>query len=407
VIAMGSGVSLCAAIRLLHRADIPAFVVCPDDDFSRYSRWCRILPGAEKLTPENLSSSLENLDLDSAVLLPCGDDWLAATAALPPESAIRFPASIAPSSVIETFTDKWRFAQLLEKERLPYPRTQLLSSDEQLDGVPDSAFQGAILKPLSSVDFSRQYGVKGFLINSRDEARLAMRNVSFPILLQEFIPGPPTAGYFVEGFMDRHGRMCGLFARRRLRMYPVPLGNSMVMESVPLDEVAGAVHMLRYLLEEVSYRGTFSAEFKFDERDGHFKIFEVNARPWWYVEVPASAGINVCRMAYLDALELEVEPVCDYEPGKRFGYLFGDMRAWWRERQTGGPGFWSWLESWREIQSTPFSWHDPLPAIVEGWRQVRGYVRNQSRSRLPEYPTSQPATLDRSMKTNELAARHH
>jgi hypothetical protein len=122
--------------------------------------------------------------------------------------------------------------------------------------------------------------------------------------------------------------------------------------------------------------------------------------------VPASAGINVCRMAYLDALELEVEPVCHYESGQRFGYLFGDLRAWRHERQAGGPSFWSWLESWWGIQSTPFSWHDPLPAIVEAWRQVRGYLRHQHRTRHQEYPVRQPVTVDRSMEINKLAVRH-
>jgi len=46
----------------------------------------------------------------------------------------------------------------------------------------------------------------------------------------------------------------------------------------------------------------FSAEFKFDERDGLFKILEVNARPWWYVDFAARCGVDVCRMAYRDAL---------------------------------------------------------------------------------------------------------
>ncbi len=369
---MGSGVTLTAVLRLLHRANIPAFAVCPENDFSHYSRWCRVLPGSKHLKPGDLHRWLESLDLDSAVLLPCADDWLSATAALPPETARKFPSSVASPGAVETFVDKWRFAQLLEKERLPHPRTQLLSSIEEIEVLPDGAFQGAILKPLSSASFL-QYGVKGFLIHSRDQALSAMRKVSFPIMLQEFIPGPPTCGYFVEGFMDRHGRTCALFARRRLRMCPLPLGNSTFMESVALDEVAEAVAPLQYLLEAVSYRGVFSAEFKYDERDGLFKLLEINARPYWYIEAPAHAGMDICHMAYLDALGLEIDPVCAYEPGRRLGSLFEDLRAWQKQRKAGGESFWSWLRSWRGVQSTPFAWNDPLPAIALAW----GYVRHR------------------------------
>lgn len=374
---MGGGVTLTAVLRLLHRAGIRTFAVSPEGDFSRYSRWHRVLPGSEHLKPGDLHGWLKNLDLDAAVLLPSADDWLRATAALPPETARRFPSSVASASVIETLVDKWKFARLLEKERLPHPRTRLLNSLEEMESLPESAFEGSILKPLSSVAFSVQYGVKGFMIPSREAARQAMQQVPFPIMLQEFIPGPPTAGYFVEGFIDRHGRTCALFARRRLRMYPLPLGNSTFMESVPLDEVAGAVAPLQYLLEAVSYRGVFSAEFKYDERDGFFKLLEINARPWWYIEVPARAGIDICRMAYRDALEQDVEPVLTYEAGARFGYPFGDLRAWRELQKTGEASLLSWLGSWRNARVTPFAWSDPMPALSFARQQISEFFRQR------------------------------
>lgn len=377
VIALGGGVTLTAVLRLLHRAGIPAFAVSPRGDFSRHSRWHRALPGSGHLKPHDLRLWLDNLDLDSAVLLPCSDDWLAATAELPSEMACRFPSSVAPPTVVQTFLDKWEFARLLEKERLPHPRTRLLNSCEEMEWLPDSAFQGSILKPLSSVSFSSQYGIKGFMIRTRDEARQAMQQVSFPIMLQEFIPGPPSSGYFVEGFIDRHGRTCALFARRRLRMHPLPLGNSTFMESVPLDQVEAAVAPLQFLLESVSYRGVFSAEFKYDARDGFFKLLEINARPWWYVEVPARAGIDVCRMAYLDALEVDVDPVLTYAAGDRFGYPFGDLHAWRGTRKTGATSFLSWLGSWRGARVTPFAWSDPLPAAALGWQQISEYFKRR------------------------------
>lgn len=405
MIAMGGGVTLTAVLRLLHRADIPAFAVCPENDFSRYSRCCRILPGSDNIQPSDLSSWLENLDMDSAVLLPCADDWLAATAALPPQMARRFPSSVASSPVVETMLDKWSFAHLLEKLQLPHPRTLLLNSSEEMEALSDSAFQETILKPMCSVTFSSQYGVKGFLIRGRDEARQAMQQVPFPIMLQEFVPGPPTSGYFVEGFIDRHGRTCALFARRRLRMYPLPLGNSTLMESVPLDEVAGAVAPLQHLLEAVSYRGVFSAEFKYDRRDGFFKMLEINARPWWYIEVPADAGIDICRMAYLDALGLEVEPARAYQAGQRFGNLFPDLRAWHDLRKAGGASFWSWLRSWRGVHSTPFAWHDPVPALVFAWKQITDYIHHRRHLREQRPPTHAAVNSVESVKAPELVSR--
>ena len=376
----GGGLTLTAVLRLLHRAEISAYAVCAAGTFSRYSRWYNPPAGlGADLGPDDLPELLADLPLERAVLLPCADDWLAATAALPKEFARRFPSSTPPLLAVAAFVDKWRFAQLLQQERLPQPRTQLVTSSAQIDSLPDRDLQCAILKPLSSVQFSGKHGVKGFIVNSREEARRALRKVLFPIMLQEFIPGPPTAGYFVEGFIDRQGHTCALFARQRLRMNPPGLGNSTFMVSVPLEQVADAVAPLQYLLETVSYRGPFSAEFKYDARDGFFKILEVNARPWWYIEAPARAGMDICKMAYRDALELEVETVNGYKAGQYFGYIYDDIRAWRQERKSGGPGFWSWLSSWRKVHSTPFCWNDPVPAFALAWQQLLAYIRHRLR----------------------------
>jgi hypothetical protein len=127
VIAMGGGVTLAAVLPLLHRAGFPAYSICSPGDFIRHSRWYRPLPGASPdFTPKSLQQFLERLSLQSAVLLPCSDDWLSATAALPHELARRFPSSVAPLAVVETMVDKWRFAQLLRRHGIPRPQTLFL-----------------------------------------------------------------------------------------------------------------------------------------------------------------------------------------------------------------------------------------------------------------------------------------
>jgi D-aspartate ligase len=407
VIAMGGGVTLATVLRHLHRAGIPTYSICTPEDFVRHSRWHRPVPGAWPApTPRSLQKFLECLSLERAVLLPCSDDWLSATAALPPELARRFPSSVAPSGVVETMVDKWRFAQLLQRHGIPRPRTSLLTSRDFMDSLSAEDFEGAILKPLSSVTFATAYGVKGFLVGNRAEARRAMAGVEFPILLQEFIPGPPAAGHFVEGFIDRNGRVCAMFARRRLRMYPPRLGNSTFMVSVPLEEVSGAVAPLQYLLQAIDYRGVFSAEFKYDERDRFFKLLEINARPWWYVDAPARAGIDVCRMAYHDALHQAVEPRCSYFSGQYLGFLPNDFRAWSEERRAGGPTLWSWLGSWRHARSTPFYWDDPLPALAFAWKQFSNIVVQKRRQAAPLKRGTVPGPSKRvNISTDELVAR--
>ncbi len=109
------------------------------------------------------------------------------------------------------------------------------------------------------------------------------------VVLQEYIPGPATRHYYVEGFVDSEGAVRIWFARQRLRMYPPDFGNSTYFASVHWTR-SRAPSPPWTLLAHLQYRGIFSAEFKRDDRDGEFKLLEVNARPWWYVDFAVRCG---------------------------------------------------------------------------------------------------------------------
>ncbi len=68
------------------------------------------------------------------------------------------------------------------------------------------------------------------------------------VVLQEYIPGPFSDHYFIDGYVDRRGAIQALFPRRRLRIYPPDFGNSTSMVSVALADVDGAVDTVRRVL---------------------------------------------------------------------------------------------------------------------------------------------------------------
>ena len=395
VFALGGGVTLAAVLNILRRTDIPCYALCPESDFVRRSRWYRRLPTAlPNPAPADLEAVLESLEVESAVLLPCSDDWLRAVAALPAHLAQRFPSCVSPS--VGVLTDKWLFAQLLETHGIPRPETHLITARRQFDALPESVFAGALLKPLSSVDFASKHGVKGYLVDSRRQATQIIGQLELPIMLQEFVPGSADAGYFLDGFRDRSGRTTAMFARRRLRMHPGKLGNSTFIESVPLRNLHGAVFPLEYLLDQMSYRGIFSAEFKYDLRDRTFKLIEINARPWWYVEFAAHCGVDVCSMAYRDALGLPVDEVRSYETGRRCYFALNDLRGWKQNRVHCKTSLFSLFRAWSKSFSTPFHWNDPMPSLAYFRQTVMDFFATATKSPAPatsEFePTDAPFT---------------
>jgi predicted ATP-grasp superfamily ATP-dependent carboligase len=332
------------------------------------SRHYRALPAANgDPEPEDLAAWLKILPLERAVLLPCADIWVSAIAALSPELGERFPSSIASASAIEQLVDKASFGQTLVRLGIPHPRSEIVETGEDLETILGTGFEDAFLKPRDSARFFRHFRCKAFRADTPEEltSRLGQAiDAGLGVIVQEYIPGPPSNHYFIDGFRDVSGTVRALFARQRLRMYPPSFGNSTLMQSVAISEVAEAANSLQDLLADLRYRGVFSAEFKLDPRDGHFKLLEVNTRPWWYVEFAARCGVDVCSMAYRDALGQPVETVESYRTAVACVYPYMDLSACLALRRAGELSLMEWARSWIGARQPVFRWNDPWPAVV-------------------------------------------
>jgi predicted ATP-grasp superfamily ATP-dependent carboligase len=305
-----------STIRALARARIPQFAVGAGSSFVAYSRWHRRLPtpAGRVPTPGTLAEWLEPLPFRRMVLIPCSDRWVEAAAALPPNLIARFPASIAPRDSIAACLDKGRFAAMLERLGVPHPHTIQLRPGDDVWAL-SRGLREPFVKPRDSVAFRERYRTKVFRFGTADVLATFVRDAQvagLDLMLQEFIPGPPSSHYLVEGFVDRTGSVCARFARRRLRMLPEPFGDSTCAVSVRLDEVKEPVAILDRVLAAVEYRGIFNAEFKYDTGEGAFKLIEINPRPWGGMGLSLECGVNVVEMAYRDALDMRVEPIGSY-----------------------------------------------------------------------------------------------
>lgn len=367
---LGGGITGLGVLRILARDGIPAFLVASPDDLAFHSRHARAAPGpAAAEARAGLGAWLSRTPLERGVLIPCSDHWARAIAELPPEVAARFPASVPAPDALDVAVDKSRFAALLARLRIAHPRTWPVSSVADLAALPADAFAHAFLKPRDSQTFFARYGVKGFWVGNREEAqgRLdELGNAGLSVQLQEYVPGPPTAHVFVDGFADRTGTIRALLARRRLRMFPTDFGNSTYMVTIPLAEAAGAVDAVRAMVEALEYRGVFSVEFKRSEADARWHALEMNARPWWYVDYAARAGVDVIRQAWLDAQERPVETIERYQTGRRCIYPYYD---WFAVRAQGG-GLFAWLRAIPGADQPVFRLGDPGPS----WHEAKAFA---------------------------------
>jgi predicted ATP-grasp superfamily ATP-dependent carboligase len=409
VLILGAHITALGVLRILARRGIACYVVDDTRNVVSWSRWYRPTSPTlvESADSAALAEFLERLAIPTAVLIPCSDQWALAVAGLPDGLRHRFPASISELEAVRQFVDKDRFRDLVTRLDIPRPWTIPITCPDDLDAISDEELANGFLKPTDSQRHNRRFGTKGAFVTSREGAAGHVRAAAaagITFMLQEWIPGSTSHTYLVDGFVDRLGTMKAISARQRVRMDPPRLANTASDVTIPIERLAAVIPSLRRMLEEVDYRGIFNIEFKLDDRDGRFKIIELNPRPFWMISHVANAGVDLPFLTYLDALGMPVPEVAASEVGRPGVYEIPDaaaiLRAWAAGRRPDGRVVRPWLTGDRAL----FWFRDPMPGVAGVWHLVAKRIRRVGRAlRLPARTTPSGRSMARSPAHLDLA----
>jgi D-aspartate ligase len=182
------------------------------------------------------------------------------------------------------------------------------------------------------------------------------------IMIQELIPGSGTAQYSYAAVWDR-GAPAGALVARRRRQYPVEFGfTSTFVETADAPEVAAAAARF---LASINYSGLVEIEFKYDARDGRYKILDVNARAWTWMALGAAAGIDFPALQWALARGEKIAPLAA-RPGVGWLYFSRDLAASIQEMAAGRLSALDYLRSLNQSSARAvFALDDPWPAVID------------------------------------------
>jgi predicted ATP-grasp superfamily ATP-dependent carboligase len=238
-------------------------------------------------------------------------------------STVRLP--LPELSRYRAASDKARIAALAAECGFGVPDTlQFATPSEARNGIPDSAFFPAVIKPHRSVilerDVRRKVGVAFVADPAGCRSVLdALPDAAFPVLLQRRVTGVG------EGFFALRwgGRPVAMFAHRRIREKPPAGGVSVYRESIPLHRDL-AVPGLR-LLEALDWQGVAMVECKRDAATGRAIVMEVNGRFWGSLQLAIDAGIDFPALLARCAAGETVHEHAAYRIGVRSRWFWGDV----------------------------------------------------------------------------------
>jgi len=255
-----------------------------------------------------------------AVLMVSGDEHLSVVGQHWAQLEAAYLPSFPQWHELEPILDKMHQIDASTRADVRAPKTEIVS--EQTDFAKVDLGWPLVIKGRSGKQFARLFGRQVKLPSTPDEAAAIVATCrGIEVIAQEVIPGEDDQLYTYGSHRSRDGRYWGEFTGRKLRQYPVSFGGAVAAETVIDEQLASAG---RALLDELDFYGPSQVEFKLDQRDGHFKLMEVNARLWRWHGLASHCGVDLPYLTYLDAAGFE-PPKAVAQTSGRWIYAYFDL----------------------------------------------------------------------------------
>jgi len=218
-----------------------------------------------------------------------------------------------------------------------------------------------------------EVGTKVAFLTRLGEAMMAGPN----LVLQEYIDGGPESIWMFDGYFNSDSDCLIGFTGQKIRQYPPYTGPTSLGVCVtnPLVDKAA-----REFLKRVGYQGIVDLGFRFDARDGSYRLLDVNPRIGATFRLFLAAnGLDVARALYLDLTGAPRSATAG-RPGRRWLVENSDVLATAAYMRDGVLAFGEWIRSFRQVEEGAwFAWDDPMPFVSMAVRLAGPLTRGATR----------------------------
>ncbi|BDR53225.1 carboxylate--amine ligase [Bombiscardovia nodaiensis] len=221
------------------------------------------------------------------LLIPCGDSYANLLAATQDQIKAYYAFNTIAQELNRQLSLKSSFYRLCERYQLPHPSTVSLDAQavergdyRQLPFDYPVAMKAADSDAWLSVDFPGRK--KAFIFTDPAELetmihRSYQAGYQGEMIIQDFVPGDDSHMRVLNAYVDQHHRVRMMCLGHPLLEDPTPeaVGNYAAILPDYQEEIFGPI---KAFLEDINYCGVANFDMKYDERDGTYKLFEINLR---------------------------------------------------------------------------------------------------------------------------------
>jgi len=320
------------------------------------------------------------------ILIPTTDQgsmWVAENSAALRE-VFRFPYQDA--ALVRSLCDKNLMKDLARRSGVPTAQSIVPGSKEDVLQFVENAVFPVMVKATDSERLRRCLGGTKFLVQTgRELLELYTRAEDHDepnLLIQEFIPGDD---WMFDGYFDENSQCIFGATGKKIRRFPVNTGVTSLGVCLRNETVQKTTIDF---MKTIGYRGILDIGYRYDTRDGLYKVLDVNPRIGCTFRLfTATNGMDVARALYLDMTGRPPAPA-QAADGRKWIVEDFDLFSALRSFRDGALSLKDWARSLRDVQETAcFALDDPLPFLMMGvadccelYRWIRGQAKARKRS---------------------------
>jgi D-aspartate ligase len=391
-------------LRSLGRLSVPVYSV----DATRWepaysSRYCRgrFLLNTASVTPQEAIARLLEIGQRLGcrpLLIPTTDQaaiWVADHASAL-QNGYCFPRQNA--ALTRLLCDKGRMQDLARQSGVPTAQTMVPGSRMDVEQFLETAVFPVMVKAVDA-DRLRRYTGRSKLIVQTPHELLALYNLVEDrgdpnFLIQEFIPGDD---WMFNGYFNRNSECLFGLTGQKIRRFPVNTGVTSLGICLRNETVQKTT---TEFMKAIGYHGILDIGYRYDRRDGQYKVLDVNPRIGCTFRLfTAANGMDVARALYLDMTGQPVPPAQGVE-GRKWIVEDFDLFSALRSRGNHKLRWKDWLKSLSGVQEAAcFAADDPFPFFAmaladcgELYQWIRCQISTRRKPALSD-PATQPERI--------------
>ena len=291
-------------VQSLGPKGIPLYLVSFDEKDmaykSKYVRECFYLPHPERNSNDFVNGLIKIGEKIGKAVIFTADDYTLVL--ISKNLDVLKSGFILPTpdwSIIEKIINKDSTYSIAESLGIPIPKTLLLdnSSNMSSDHLRNIKFP-CLIKPVQSHTYYEVFRKKMAVVNNLDELEVNFnecKKKNINVTVQEIIVGDICRGLNFNSLFF-NGKIMQGFTAYKIRMTDDGYGIPVVVRGCRMiDELW---EYSEKLLNKIGYEGYSCIEYKYDERDGLYKLLEVNGRYNRSSLLSVKSGINFPWIEY-------------------------------------------------------------------------------------------------------------